>query len=300
MKLFVDNLTNSDFSYLHPSRGMLGETWLSHIELEGELDEQGMICDFGIVKATVRNLLDDLIDHRLLIPTTSASATSNQFIDGKQVSVWTLENGDQIFHAAPESAVTLIDVDNITPAAVATWCETIVKEQLPATVKAVRIRFTTENINGAFYHYSHGLKKHNGKCQRIAHGHRSKIEITKNSNRDSALEAQWADTLKDSYIATESDRVDALSPLFLENNAQTSSKNEINQPHSKNYHFSYQSPEGQFELSLPKYNCYLIEQDTTVENITHHIAKNLKDNHPSDSISVKGFEGLSKGAIVSF
>ena len=50
MHLFVDNLTNVDFSYLDADRGVVGETWLASIVLEGALDEQGMVCDFGIVK----------------------------------------------------------------------------------------------------------------------------------------------------------------------------------------------------------------------------------------------------------
>jgi len=54
MRLFVDQLTNLDFSYLDDKRGIVGETWLAHIELEGKLDKQGMICDFSHVKKKIR------------------------------------------------------------------------------------------------------------------------------------------------------------------------------------------------------------------------------------------------------
>ena len=54
MKLFVDNLTNVDFSFLHPQRGLMGESWLVQLELDGSLNDQGMICDFGIVKKEVK------------------------------------------------------------------------------------------------------------------------------------------------------------------------------------------------------------------------------------------------------
>jgi 6-pyruvoyl-tetrahydropterin synthase len=68
MLLFVDNLTNVDFSFLDAQRGLLGETYLANIRLLGDLDEQGMVCDFGIVKKRVRHWLDTELDHRLAVP----------------------------------------------------------------------------------------------------------------------------------------------------------------------------------------------------------------------------------------
>ncbi len=278
MKLFVDNLTNSDFSLLHKTRGLMGETWLSHIELEGDLDEQGMICDFGIVKSTVRNMLDEFIDHRLLIPGLAKNAVLKELADSQRhQTTWTLDNGETIVHESPIQAITVINAEEITTETVAHWCEERLKQLLPDTIQTVKVRFTTENIDGAFYHYSHGLKKHNGKCQRIAHGHRSKIEIKRNGRRDTELEARWATILQDTYIGTKADLIDS---------------------QADNYQFSYRSPEGQFQLSLPKSHCYVIDQDTTVENITHHIAMTIKQEALADNIEVKGFEGISKGAIV--
>lgn len=78
MRLFVDNLTNIDFSYLCPQRGLVGETWLANIELAGELDQQGMICDFGVVKKQVRQWLDQHLDHSLLVPTLSQAVSVSE------------------------------------------------------------------------------------------------------------------------------------------------------------------------------------------------------------------------------
>jgi 6-pyruvoyl-tetrahydropterin synthase len=49
-RLFVDHLTVTYFSYLDFERGIVGESWIVDIELTGNLDNQGMVFDFGRVK----------------------------------------------------------------------------------------------------------------------------------------------------------------------------------------------------------------------------------------------------------
>ena len=46
--LFVNKLTNIDFSYLDPKEGLVGESWLLDIQLAGSLNEEGMVLDFGL------------------------------------------------------------------------------------------------------------------------------------------------------------------------------------------------------------------------------------------------------------
>lgn len=280
MLLFVDTLTNSDFSYLHPARGMLGETWLANIELEGELDEQGMVCDFGIVKSTTRQLLDDLIDHRLLVPARAANLSVED--EGELIHLhWRLPDGQAIDHSSPARCITLIDTDLITPDNVARWCEGELRQRLPATVRSIRVAFSEETIEGPFYQYSHGLKKHRGKCQRIAHGHRSKIQIECNGTAAPDLEQRWAELLRDSYIGTRED---------LHPSADTP---------PGYYRFAYRAPEGDFSLQLPQRFCQLLETDSTVEHIARHIAETLKAEKPQNSYKVRAYEGLNKGAVVT-
>ncbi|HPQ26375.1 MAG TPA: hypothetical protein PLY75_15680, partial [Gammaproteobacteria bacterium] len=61
--------------------------------------------------------------------------------------------------------------------------------------------------------------------------------------------------------------------------------------------FGYRSSQGSFGLTLPKIGCYLIDNDSTVENIAQHIADQLKAEHPNDRFKVYAFEGVDKGAI---
>lgn len=66
--LFIDNLTVIDFAYLDHHRGLVGESWIADIVLGGELDEQGMVFDFGNVKRTIKRVIDERVDHRLVVP----------------------------------------------------------------------------------------------------------------------------------------------------------------------------------------------------------------------------------------
>src|SRR5690606_25858595 len=175
---------------------------------------------------------------------------------------------------SPNQCFTVVDAEQITPESVASWCEGLLRERLPSTITHLKLRFTTEEISGPWYQYSHGLKKHAGKCQRIAHGHRSKIEILRDGRPAPDLEAQWAETLRDSYIATRS---------YLQSDQDIP---------ADYFRFAYESEEGQFRLQLPQRYCHLMDSDSTVEQIAAHIAASIKQQEPDSTITVKAYEGL--------
>lgn len=279
MHLFVDNLSNVDFSYLHPSRGLVGETWLASIVLEGTLDEQGMVCDFGTVKKTVRDWLDATIDHSLVVATGSEHLLKKEMSEGNTSIQWQYKS-KMLDCSAPSQAITLINQNEVNEFTVADWCIQQLRKLLPDSIDRIQLSFMPETIEHHFYHYSHGLKKHKGNCQRIAHGHRSTIEITLNKTRNHSLESEWCDSWQDIYIGSESDLIkeDIASDIHY-------------------YHFAYQSEQGHFTLRLPKSDCYLIPTDSTVELIAEHIVSVIARSHPDAHIQVKAFEGIAKGAI---
>jgi len=274
-QLFVKRLTVIDFSYLDADRGLVGESWQVDITLKGGLDQQGMVLDFGDVKKSVKRLIDDHFDHKLLIPGKYPGVEINER-HGQQHLSFTLSSGEVIHHSSPADAVTLIDSASITTDVLSTAIIDSVMPHMPDNVAAIEIHLWPEQSDGAFYHYSHGLKQHCGNCQRIAHGHRSNIKIERNGQADSRLEQAWAEQWRDIYIGSREDIVEDKEQQLL---------------------FGYQSEQGKFLLKLPSNRCYLIDTDSTVENLAQHIADTLKQQHPSDSFRVMAYEGVDKGAI---
>jgi 6-pyruvoyl-tetrahydropterin synthase len=277
--LFVKRLTVIDSCYLSPTRGLVGESWQVDVELDGDLDYQGMVLDFGEVKKTIKRIIDEQFDHKLLLAAEYPGLKITEYPAGLHLSFETAD-GRQIEHRSPRDAVRRLACERITTDHLAQSVADVVSPQTRDNVEGVRIRLWPESIDGAFYHYSHGLKHHQGNCQRIAHGHRSRIEILRNGLRDAALEDAWAARWQDIYIATREDQIgsserDGLA--YLE--------------------FGYRSAQGEFGLTLPQTACYLIDTDSTIENIAQHVADRLKAEHPDDQFRVYAYEGVDKGAI---
>lgn len=273
MHLFVEQLTNVDFSYLDAQRGIVGETWWASAILEGALDEQGMVCDFGVVKKVLRHWLDDRVDHRLAVPVRSDKLSLTHQDD--RIELEFRSDRGVITMSAPEQAVALVDTDVITAESLSQWCRTQLTSHFADSIDQLTLDFTPEAIDGAFYHYSHGLKKHQGNCQRIAHGHRSRIEVWLDGARDASEEQHWADTWADIYLASAEDVL-----------SQTADE----------YRFEYQAEQGHFALTMPTAHCYVIDTDSTVEWIAHFLATQIKQRHPEKHVRVRAFEGVNKGA----
>ena len=277
-RLFVENLTVIDFAYLHARRGLVGESWIVDVELAGDLDEQGMVFDFSSVKKTIKQVIDETVDHCLAYPAKAENLVSD-FSTYCHLS-WTLEDGTRIEHVSPPEALCAIPAKTVSADAVKDVLKDALQAVLPSNVLQVDLTLREEQIDGAYYHYVHGLKKHLGNCQRIAHGHRSRIYTLRDGQRDGQLETDWAQRWEDIYIGTEED----IAEEFVD--------------HDTTYlHFRYQANQGDFELIIPRERVYLIQTDSTVEWLADHLAGTSKQRYPDSHIRVQAFEGVGKGAI---
>lgn len=272
--LFVEHLTTLDCAILDPERGLVGQSWIIDIELEGPLDGQSMVADFGTVKAQLKNAVDTCLDHTLIVPAHSP--------------ILRLERGDSLIalsfhskiglieHLSPPVAVTLLDCSSIVTSAVEATLVRELRKVVPSSIAHVGVALREELIDGAYYCYGHGLRQHGGPCQRIAHGHRSRLEIRIGNRRDSTLEWECANRWRDIYLASAADLLER---------------------RQNRLRFGYDAPEGRFELTLPESRCDLLQTDTTVEEIARHLTRYCMGQCPGNHIEVRAYEGVHKGAI---
>ena len=291
MKLFVRDLTVIDSSYLCERRGMVGESWLVDIEMSGELNEMSMLLDFGRVKKLIKSIIDEEVDHKLLVP-TECPLVHVHALENDESTVDLLRPGRAIHLRCPTQGFAFIPAPQVDKESVTRYLLGVLAKRLPGNIKDLSLTLRQERIEGAFYHYSHGLKKHDGNCQRIAHGHRSPVEILVDGERDEELEFNWAERWADIYLGTEEDRV-ALGELALSKRAEASLK----EGDAHYIGFKYAAPQGLFQLAMPAVEVEMIDTDTTIELLAHYIAREVKKQVGDKFVKIVAYEGVGKGAI---
>ncbi|RUO72961.1 6-carboxytetrahydropterin synthase [Idiomarina ramblicola] len=291
MQLFVNDLTVIDCSYLCPERGIVGESWIVDIVLDGALNEQSMVLDFGRVKKQVKAIIDNSVDHKLVVPAEHPYTQVTHNSDDSANWVDFLRPDERSIHLfCPADAFAFIDADVVSIQTVTEYLKAVIKRELPGNVEGLRLLLRPESIDGFYYHYTHGLKKHDGNCQRIAHGHRSKIQIRLDDIRQPVLEKKWSDKWQDIYLGTTED-VCSHSRLKLSEAAHSATSD------GSHTYYSYVADQGLFELIVPNAENFVIDTDSTVECIADFLATEIKREYPAKKVEVRAFEGVGKGAI---
>ncbi|MBQ4863549.1 6-carboxytetrahydropterin synthase [Pseudoalteromonas sp. MMG013] len=283
MILFVDALTVIDFSYLCNQRGAVGESWIVDLTLHGKLNDESMVLDFALVKKQIKKIIDETIDHKLAIASLGVKGHVND-IDGRVELDCTFGEQHHLAMSAPSEAVCLLPCKTINEESVIEFLKSVIMPSMPNNVKDIGIELRPEPATSFYYHYSHGLKKHDGNCQRIVHGHRSLIGISLDGISMPRLQKEWAAKWEDIYLGTQEDEIDSAAVKYVA-------------PFASDYCFAYEAAQGYFELAISKDRCDILPCDTTVECIADYLATQVKKSYPMQKVMVKAYEGVGKGAI---
>lgn len=291
--MFVNEVDLLDCAYFDADIGIVGASYFVDVILRGQTDENGFVEDFSKVKNAVKTCLKDTLDHALLVPSQS-SHVQNEESSQPGHSNWTIETIDKRKwnYTAPENAVYCVDTLKITKTTIEEALQHELKAYLPGRVSDISIQLRPESANNkeVFFTYTHGLPGHEGLCQRLFHGHRSKIEIEVEGVRRHDLEK----TIVSQYFA---DHVHIATPeQIVEGGYTRLEKKSFNLDPIK---LKYRGNLGGYEASFPPKSVFVVECATSIESITMQIAKLVKDIFctEDETVSVYCYEGINKGSI---
>ena len=146
MQLFVNDLTVMDFSYLCPKRGMVGESWIVDVILDGDLNEESMVQDFGIVKKQLKHLIDEYVDHKLLVPAEHEYSQIKTDPVTERVKVdFMRPSGRSIHLNCPAEAYAFIYDHEVTMPSVSQYLKEVIATHLPENVEGIELSLREEN-----------------------------------------------------------------------------------------------------------------------------------------------------------
>jgi hypothetical protein len=161
---------------------------------------------------------------------------------------------------------------------------------LPKNVASIRFTLRADErfLTDANFRYTHGLRFHDGNCQRLLHGHRNPIEVWQDSQRLPEWEAKLAEEWSDAhFVAAPTLRNrDALDLPMGMRQRQLPGKAEI----------QYSAPQGAFAASLPASRIVLLDCEPSIENIARTGHEFLTRAGLKGAFTVRAYEGLNKGA----
>lgn len=289
MYLFVENLMNLDFSYFCDSHGLAGESFLIDVSLHGELNEDGMIFDFGLFKNVIKQYVNEHLDHKLLLPILNNNVVTEEYQEGYQRAYCTYQD-DCFIVESPAAAYCLIESKQINKEVLTDYLNKKLQSILPSNVVSVQVQLQSDSEKKTLFSYSHGLQKHKGNCQRIAHGHRSIISVRSNNEQRVDIERYWQERWNNKYLAS-SFHVKKAPEAFLLH----CRKVDVD---CSNYNLlSYSGSQGLFSLYINKRYCELLDSETTVELLAKFVAYKSVELFNLSNVEIRLYEGVGKGFV---
>lgn len=292
--LFIKDVTKIDCAVFDPGHGIAGESWHLDLSVTGALDQNGFVQDFSPLKRMVRQVLNSTLDHALIIPVGSQSVMYSELELGES---WKLPCRSVLDHLdfpweyrCPKGATYPLRAVTIKPSFLEQEITKILRHRMPESISSIQVKLREEAVNPteATYKYTHGIVGHEGLCQRLFHGHRSRIEIYTKDERRADLE-HWVarDLFSGSvHIATPEQIKGAALPVLT----QFTSVEPIT--------LSYAGSLGAYEAVIPMNRLFLVEKETSIECIAAQLAQVIrKKKSPKSPVKVVCYEGIGKGAI---
>ena len=131
--LFLNDFTVLDFAFFSSERGLLGESFFVSAELFGSLDHKDFLLDFSLAKKTLKALVDECLDHKLLLPEDASSLRSKN-----SVIEWLAEDGSEWTYRCPSSAFLALPGKEISSQSIEKWLSAKALASLPKNVSEVR------------------------------------------------------------------------------------------------------------------------------------------------------------------
>ncbi len=193
----------------------------------------------------------------------------------------------------PKGAVFPFQAAQITRPAVEKELTRILKHRLGGIGADLQIRLSEEKVHEttAFFRYTHGLSKHGGRCQRLFHGHRSRIEVKIAEERRPDLEHYVCRELLGPFIHL------ASPDQYRAGDWEPLSRGRGNDPIELNY----SGQAGYFRCVVPRSWVFMLRGHTSIEKVAEDVAAFLfeKENR-QQSVEVRVFEGVNKGGRFRF
>jgi len=283
--LFLNDFTVLDFAFVSDATGISGESFFVSAELFGDTDEKDFILDFSQAKKMLKALVDEAFDHKLLVPMGAGSAS----LSGGRMRI-SASDGTQWEYDCPREAFELFPDAEISAEVLQYHLARLAKAKLPANVKEARFTLTSSPrfAGEANFCYTHGLRFHDGNCQRLFHGHRNPVEVWVNGARDASWEQK---------LAAEWHNAHFVSLPTLTNRETLDLPLGVRQPqHPGTAEVMYSSAQGIFRASLPASRVILVANEPSIETMSELAAGTLRKLGLGGEFRVVAYEGLNKGA----
>lgn len=291
--LFVRDVGKIDSAMFDPGFGIIGQSWYVDVWLTGTLDENGFVFDFSPLKSLIRQTLASTLDHALIIPVGSQTVQYSEFENGERWTLRSKARGEskeaRWDYISPKGSVFPVHTVALKTTNIEQEFARILRHRLPPTVHHLAVKLREESISPteASYRYTHGITGHNGLCQRLFHGHRSRIEIYIGEERRPDLEHFVVREIfgTNVHIAT-------LNQI-KSGNGEIGCRGKTDAPIT----LSYAGTLGSFEATLPSNRVFFVEGETSVESLAREVARLIKrEERPTEKVRAVCYEGIDKGA----